>query len=49
MSIVENFFEVGPGAAVVGDAVAAGVGRDESLLLSSVELALGGIDGVGVG
>lgn len=36
------FVEVGPGAAVVGDAVAAGVGNDEGLLLTSVEFALGG-------
>lgn len=38
-----------PGAAVVGDAVAAGVGGIVGYLLSAVEFALGGVDGVGVG
>ena len=38
-----------PGSAVVGDAVAAGVGGDEGLLLASVKFALGGINGVGMG
>lgn len=38
-----------PGGAVVGYAVAAGVWGHEGLLLASVEFALGGVDGVGVG
>ena len=38
-----------PGGAIVGDAVATGVGGDEGLLLTSVEFALGGVDGVGMG
>lgn len=38
-----------PGAAVVGYAVAAGVGGNEGLLLAAVEFALGRVDGVGVG
>ena len=40
---------MGPGAAVVGDAVAAGVGNDEGLLLTAIEFALGGGDCVDEG
>ena len=38
-----------PGAAVVGYAVATGVGGYEGLLLATVEFALGRVDGVSVG
>ena len=38
-----------PGAAVVGYAVATGVGGYEGLLLAAVEFALCRVDGVGVG
>ena len=41
--------EVRPCPAVVLDAVAAGVWGGEGLLSAAVELALGGVDGVGVG
>ena len=40
---------MGPGAAVVGDAVATGVGGYKGLLLAAVEFALCRVDGVGVG
>ena len=40
---------MGPGAAVVGYAVATGVGGYEGLLLAAVEFALGWVDGVSVG
>ena len=40
---------MGPGAAVVGYAVATGVGGYEGLLLAAVEFALGWVYGVGVG
>ena len=40
---------MGPGAAVVGYAVATGVGGNEGLLLAAVEFALCRVDGVGVG
>ena len=38
-----------PGAAVVGYAVATGVGSYEGLLLTTIEFALGWVDGVRVG
>ena len=40
---------MGPGAAVVGYAVAAGIGGIVGYLLAAVEFALCRVDGVGVG
>ena len=39
---------MGPGGAVIGDEVAAGVGGYEGLLRAAVEFAAGWVDGVGV-
>ena len=39
---------MGPGATVVGYAVATGVGSYEGLLMATIEFALGRVDGVHV-
>ena len=38
-----------PSCAVVGDAVAAGIRSDEGLSLTTIQFALGWVDGVGMG
>ena len=47
--LIIYLFKVYPGSAVVGYAVATGVGGYEGLLLAAVEFALGWVDGVSVG
>ena len=46
---IKYLFEVAPGVAVVGYAVASGVGGIVGHLLAAVEFALGRVDGVGMG